>query len=366
MFRAPGKLFVAGEYAVLWPGHPAVLMAVDRYATVTIADTAGPTTLTSDLSGGLVLRCERVDGRLAPAEPAAAGPLAFVRSAVDVVERLAAEHGRPGRPFHLSVATDLTAGDGRKLGLGSSAAVTVATCGALARFYDLRLSRADLYRVAMLATLAVTPDTSGGDVAAGAVGGWLLYCAPDRQRSPGLTGDAAWGTVSGALSAPWPELVLRPLPTPRSACLEAGWTGRPASTTGLLGRFRDDPDGSVAGRHRAFLAASTTCVSLLATGLMGGNVGRIQQQIRRARDLLSELDRRASLGWMTPRLRALCEVAEAFGAAAKPSGAGGGDCGIALLRGDQSYVLPELRERWIAAGVQPLALHPHPTQQDTL
>lgn len=32
----------------------------------------------------------------------------------------------------------------------------------------------------------------------------------------------------------------------------------------------------------------------------------------------------------TDRLRILCDAAEAIGAAAKPSGAGGGDCGIVL------------------------------------
>ena len=32
--KAPGKLYIAGEYAVVEPGQPAVLVAVDRYLTV--------------------------------------------------------------------------------------------------------------------------------------------------------------------------------------------------------------------------------------------------------------------------------------------------------------------------------------------
>src|SRR5699024_8772835 len=45
---APGKLYVAGEYAVVTPGQPAILIAVDRYVTVTVTDaqpaaTAAPT-----------------------------------------------------------------------------------------------------------------------------------------------------------------------------------------------------------------------------------------------------------------------------------------------------------------------------------
>ncbi|MFD0889839.1 phosphomevalonate kinase, partial [Streptosporangium algeriense] len=187
VFHAPGKLFIAGEYAVLQPGQPAVLMAVDRHATVTLTGTAGPVILTSDLSGGLTLRCERVAGRLLAPEAGPDGAFARVLAAIDVMERLADEQCRPARSFHLSVTTDLMAGDGRKLGLGSSAAVTVATCGALARFYGLRLSRMELYRLAMLASLAVAPASSGGDVAASALGGWVLY------RSPRLTEDPAAG-----------------------------------------------------------------------------------------------------------------------------------------------------------------------------
>src|SRR5699024_528931 len=44
---APGNLYVAGEYAVVTPGQPAILIAVDRYVTVTVTEAApvdGPPT----------------------------------------------------------------------------------------------------------------------------------------------------------------------------------------------------------------------------------------------------------------------------------------------------------------------------------
>ena len=37
---APGKLYVAGEYAVVEPGHPAILVAVDRFLTVELEPAA--------------------------------------------------------------------------------------------------------------------------------------------------------------------------------------------------------------------------------------------------------------------------------------------------------------------------------------
>ncbi|MFX3985532.1 phosphomevalonate kinase, partial [Streptococcus suis] len=34
--KIPGKLFLAGDYAVVEAGYPAVIAAVDQYLTVTI------------------------------------------------------------------------------------------------------------------------------------------------------------------------------------------------------------------------------------------------------------------------------------------------------------------------------------------
>ncbi|MCL1871906.1 MAG: hypothetical protein FWF90_16040 [Promicromonosporaceae bacterium] len=45
--RAPGKLFVAGEFAVVEPGQPAVLMAVDRHLTVSLTEADGAGTVRS-------------------------------------------------------------------------------------------------------------------------------------------------------------------------------------------------------------------------------------------------------------------------------------------------------------------------------
>ncbi|MFO8068960.1 MAG: phosphomevalonate kinase, partial [Alkalibacterium sp.] len=35
--KSPGKLYIAGEYAVTEPGYPAVIVAVDRFITVSLS-----------------------------------------------------------------------------------------------------------------------------------------------------------------------------------------------------------------------------------------------------------------------------------------------------------------------------------------
>src|SRR5699024_11473101 len=40
--KAPGKLYIAGEYAVTEPGYKSVLIAVDRFVTAAIEDANAP------------------------------------------------------------------------------------------------------------------------------------------------------------------------------------------------------------------------------------------------------------------------------------------------------------------------------------
>ena len=56
--------------------------------------------------------------------------------------------------------------------------------------------------------------------------------------------------------------------------------------------------------------------------------------IRHNRSIIQQMDREATVDIETPHLKTLCDIAEAHGGAAKTSGAGGGDCGITIIRSD--------------------------------
>ncbi|MFD3743568.1 phosphomevalonate kinase [Nocardia sp. NPDC058633] len=354
--RAPGKLFIAGEYAVVEPGHLAVLTAVDRYATATVAavDAGDDIVLHSDLDGGRTLFCRRHGDELVPtADAVVPAAFSYVFAAVSIVHRLLVERAIPVSPFRLSVTADLGDVDGRKFGLGSSAAVTVATVAALGQHFALELDPMDRYRLAMLATIAVNPRASGGDVAASTWGGWLAYRSPDRAQ---VTAALARHGVDATMRAPWPGLSVRPLPTPTELTVQVGWTGTPASTPALV--------AALGGDRTAFLADSNECVERLVAAVEAGDSAATRIEIDRARTLLVDLDLTSGLGIMTPRLHALCDAGAAVGAAAKPSGAGGGDCGIALIERTRPAAIAELTGRWIAAGIRPLPLRAHLAEGD--
>lgn len=326
--KAPGKLFIAGEYAVVEPAQPAVLVAVDRFITVRIAERYPESSQ----------------------EPGSA----HVNAVFMIVNRLLSERGVTPRAFSLEVLSELENEEGVKFGLGSSAAVTVALVSALNQAYELNLNAVERFKLAMLATISVTPLASGGDLAASTFGGWIRYCAPDRARLASHL--SLHGILETLASDCWQGLEIRVLPTPRNARLVVGWTGTPASTESLVDLARDaapSDDELSARRYSNFLQNSSDCVERLTTAVETDS-SEIFDALRDARGVLQQLSADRNLNVETPSLAALCITAEKLGFAAKSSGAGGGDCGIVLVT--PGVEVTRLHAEWQQQQILPLDL----------
>jgi phosphomevalonate kinase len=272
--RAPGKVVLSGAYAVL-SGAPAIVSAVSRYVT---ADTAR--------SGDFIT--DEVRAALAPGERAPWFEASALR-----------EHDR-------------------KLGLGSSAAILVASLFALERAAGKPASdelRQHVFRRALSAHRAAQGGGSGIDVAASTFGGTLLY---------ELTGGA-------------PRFEAVELPA--GLCFEIWACPSSASTRELLGRVEAlrvaDPRAH-AELLGAQAAASRSAAERLERGDAAGFLAALLGQNR----ALQALGRAAGAPILTADLLALSPQAEAEGGVLLPAGAGGGD--IAWFVGHASSS-PDLR-----------------------
>lgn len=352
--RAPGKLFIAGEYAVVEAGNPAVLVAVDRFVRVDLTPSVGKGSIHSEQYGRQPLVWYRdargivLDHDMRPVD--------YILSSIEAVEQLVAERDITPRFYDLSVSSELDDVSGRKFGLGSSAAVTVATVSALNQFYELGLTRRERYKLAMLATIAVSPHASGGDLAASTFGGWISYSAPDRVQALRLREEHG---VSGALRENWDGFTVRRLTAPSALQLLVGWTGEPASTSRLVDDLRDRRWAEEI-RYSDFLAQSRHYVEALVAALDADDAEGVKSAIHGARRTLSRLDAAAQVGIETPSLSRLSDSADAIGAAAKSSGAGGGDCGVVFA--DVGADLTGLLREWERSDIRHLALAVHPAE----
>jgi phosphomevalonate kinase len=261
---APGKVVLSGAHAVL-EGAPAIVSAVSRYV---VAD--------------------------------AARPASFVTPEVR-----AALGDSPAPWFDATALRD----DGHKLGLGSSAAILVASLAAL----RLRAGSAEpaelcaaVLEPALTAHAAAQGGGSGVDVAASAHGGTLLA----RLRAA--------------------RLEVERVKLPDLVHLELWACGQSASTPELLAAVRQLRQRS-SDRHRALLGAQADAAEAAARALLENGAAGFVDALSEQHECLYRLGQAAHVPIVTPEVRELHREARRAGAVVLPAGAGGGD--IALYAG---------------------------------
>ena len=169
---APGSVLLLGEYAVLWQGGLGVAAAVELRVRVRVIPALD------------ALRIDGTDGieRFAwSSRPGNSGAPAGLLAAV--VDACAGELGRVPGPALVTVDSSALTGGGRKLGLGSSAAVAVAVTSALLRADGHSAPLDTVFRTALRAHRAAQGGRgSGYDVAASTYGGAGLFEGGEEPR----------------------------------------------------------------------------------------------------------------------------------------------------------------------------------------
>ncbi|AWM73719.1 phosphomevalonate kinase [Lactobacillus apis] len=350
--QAPGKLYIAGEYAVLEQDCPAILVAVNQFIRVSITKSKSSTGSihSKQYSQDSIHWVRRgaqmvIDNRDNPFE--------YILSAINLTERFCLEQHIKLRVYDLHVNSDLDSADGKKYGLGSSAAVTVATVKAILRFYNVPFSNELVYKLSAISHYSVQGNGSAGDIAASVYGGWIAYQTFDKKW---LKRELTQKSLSEVVDEAWPGLKIQLLTPPEGMNLLIGWSQKPASTSRLV----DETNANKAAlnvEYKQFLQQSRKCVLRMIDGFEQGNIDLIKMQIRENRKLLQHFAQINQIAIEIPRLSKLINIAESFGGAAKTSGAGNGDCGIVIT--DEQTNVNELEQQWRKNNVLPLDLHVH-------
>lgn len=311
---APGKVMISGEYVVL-EGAPALVAAAAARAQVTLAPRPPQT------------------GDHSPTRPTGS-PETPPLPPEALLARRCAEAIFGALP-HMDLAIDTSAlrSDGRKLGLGSSAAAAAGTVAAVAAAHGLDPSdpdvRARLLPIALEGHAAVAPDGSGADVAASTLGGFV------RVRRDGPHLDAA--------RVEWPAALH----------LALVWTGHPARTSDLVATVKALAARDPAAYRRAIAPLHEAAAALLVAIERADVPAAIDAAAAHA-DAMQLLGETAGAPIVTPELAKAAALARAVGGSAKPSGAGGGDVAIAFLPSERARL--ELDDACRVAGLTLLSL----------
>jgi phosphomevalonate kinase len=330
---APGKLVLLGEYAVL-EGAPALVLAVDRRARVALTPTAGAAweivSPTLGAEASLRLGIDGVEWHHAP---------------VPGLEWLAALFAQlpfaatlpPCRVELDSDAFFLDHADGRmKLGLGSSAAITVALIGAL----HACAGRPDpTLEEAIAVHRAIQHGRGSGiDIAAALAGGLSRFEL--RRGAPGYV----------------------PMRLPHGLHWCCVFSGRPASTADMLARiaaWREREPAEYARRIRELATMALRGVDAVA----GRDAASFLSSFEEYAHALARFGEAGGVDIASRGHRILAALAADCRVVYKSCGAGGGDVGVTFAMDDMR--LQEFAGRATEAGFAVIELDADPRGLET-
>ena len=315
-----GKLYWAGEYAILEPGQLALIKAIPIYMTAEIK-ASNVYRLYSDMfSYSVDLRAD--------------SSYALIQETVAIVEEYLTAQGVELQPFSLDIRGKMER-EGKKFGLGSSGSVVVLVIKAMLAFYERLADRELLFKLASAVLLRRGDNGSMGDIACIVSEDLVLYQSFDREKV------AQWlekEELQAVLARDWGFSIRSVEPTLKFDFL-VGWTKEVAVSSHMVKQIKDNMNSS-------FLQASKETVANLVKALDVGQEETIIDLLEQASQLLEGLNSDI----YTPLLRQLKNASRDLKAVAKSSGAGGGDCGIALSFDQDSTTL--LKKRWADLGIE--------------
>jgi phosphomevalonate kinase len=356
---APGKLLLSGEWSVLEPGNPAIVLAVDRYIACTVEDSESyvfnfPDLGIENLAGNFDKEKSEFTFIAPPEEMK--NNLKIPQLATDLALSYVHMQHKEVQVFTLTTdSQDLLfttlSGEQIKLGLGASAATAVAIIGGILKKHGVdivaRPSRLTIFKLAAIAHyLAQGKVGSGFDIAASTFGKAVLY---KRFDPVWLTKQIDDGTnMNEIVAADWPGLEIERIKIPYETRICCGWTGEPSSTSDMIKQMMEFKQRDPATYNDLLAMAKQTTESML-TALEQNNHDHILNLIEANQMVLIELTKASGVPINTPQFDKFCEIAKQYGGRGKVSGAGGGDCGVALCFDE--FVRYDIEDAWEEAGI---------------
>ena len=314
--RVGGKLYLAGEYAILTAGQSAIINYIPIYQTAEIVP-AEVYQIESDLFDYSV--------SLEPDDN-----YSLIQETIAFYNRYLEDMGVSTQPFSLEIKSNMQI-KGIKIGLGSSGAVVLLVLKAMSALYQRPLDSTTLFKLGSLVLLARGDNGSMGDLAAISFESLVTYKSFDRAQV------LEWmksQSIKQVLDQDW-GFEIRPLEPDISMDFLVGWTQSPAISKWMVGVVNKHIDAP-------FLQASESHTLALEAALLAGDSEAIVREVAALSQLLEGLSPQI----YTEKLRSLKIAAQGLEAVAKSSGAGGGDCGVALSFDTAST--ERLIQRWEA------------------
>ena len=319
--KTGGKLYIAGEYSVLTPNQSAIIKNIDIFMQAEIKFSE-KYSIYSDMYDYSVTLEEDDEN------------YSLIRETVKTVNEYLQLKGLERQPFDMKITGKMER-NGKKYGIGSSGSVTVLTVKAMSKLYSYEISSEEIFKLSSYVLLKRGDNGSMGDIACISYENLVMYTSFDRNL---IKEKMKNSSLSEIMNLEWGYKIEK-IYCPEKYEFLVGWTGIPSISGKMIVEVKNLINSD-------FLEKSEKIVQNLKKGIEEGNKKTILENIGENGKLLSLLHKKI----YSQKLLELVESAEGLDMCAKSSGAGGGDCGIAISfnRNDTEKLL----ERWESRGIE--------------
>ncbi len=308
---APGKLFLAGEYAVLKRKQPALIIPLKIGITVTIKK-SHHTHITSD-----VLAYKALDLNQLPRD-------GYIKKSLDTAMHYLADWDIPFSPMAIEITSDLHDEKRQSLGLGSSGALTIAIIAAVLRFHQKKICALKLYKLAVIAQIQHQAYASFGDLACIAFNRPVHYEKFYHPRS--LENE----TIRALVAKSWDGLIIHPIGFKRLPGLIIH-TNQKADSHAMVQQMQQIEHNP---RYEMFLLDSKVKTLNFIYHLKKGTLDKAKIAVDKLNRWFETFDAHENITLYTKKMRDIHKVVQSVGGAFKFCGAGGGDNVLALFDGE--------------------------------
>jgi len=317
---AYGKLYLAGEYAILEDYASALITSVPKKITVFVEESDKTTIFDTINKTSVGLFEENSNFTL-----------------VQQFIQFLTEYTNSDKTFALTIYNELHSDD-KKYGLGSSGAVLVAISRAILSFENITYNDLTIFKLVALFNIKHNLSGSMGDVAASINDGITFYQKFNAEFVNEMIRQDK--TVKEIINTNWDGLLIEKIHPKADLSILARWTGEAVDTKEHVKLWKEHKD-NYKEEFRVFVETSNTLVKTLKKNLNETDASNALNTINKLRENLLYLESFSKIPMETSTMKSYIESHSA----GKQSGSGSGDFVLGFEKSNDKYQLQLNLER---------------------
>lgn len=310
---AYGKLYLAGEYAILENYSKALLTGVPKKITAIIEPDKKTTIFDTLHNKTIGLYDVNPDFKLIQ------DFILFIK-----------EYTKSEKTFALTVYNELH-GEEKKYGLGSSGAVLVAITKAIFTFEQIDFNNEIIFKLVALFNIKYNLSGSMGDVAASLNEGLTYYQKFNKDKLNELINTKS---IEEIIETPWDGLVIKNITPKAKVTIFARWTGEAIDTKEHVKLWKENKK-NLETQFNKFVSNSNLLVDELVKNIEDGFTLQTLETFKLLRENLHYLESFSNIPMETSAMKRYIEQFPA----GKQSGSGSGDIVLGLDKNDEKFTL---------------------------